>query len=330
MKLVRHICMLSLIFFCLNFQIFAQDADIADESVSDVEASIPDADIQVENAKEKTEPEKTVEPEKVEPEKSPEPAIIEPAKPEQEKAKYVKKRNNHHIFTALVKKEQQKNLRGYSNKKAGAAVLMTMGLGVAISGLALAIAGTDLSVSNDELTTQMMMYGGTMAVGLGTFLNFSSEHSLNKSGSFASWLENNNDKQIPQSEYDELTEIKNSAKRKSAKKMREHGAGILFLAAPAFAVSIYSFVRLYKDMEQDFTDHDDKHDRRVTTALVFLSNSMTLIPGIALTVLGSIMIQKSYKWQNLYSENGRLTLNTIAPVINPVSKTYGINLGFSF
>jgi hypothetical protein len=42
------------------------------------------------------------------------------------------------------------------------------------------------------------------------------------------------------------------------------------------------------------------------------------------------MLAKASKYEKLNTEPSILTLNSIAPIIDPVSKTYGLALGFSF
>ncbi|HRQ71270.1 MAG TPA: hypothetical protein PLW78_13320 [bacterium] len=42
------------------------------------------------------------------------------------------------------------------------------------------------------------------------------------------------------------------------------------------------------------------------------------------------MLAKASNYEKLNTEPTLLTLNSIAPIIDPVSKTYGLALGFSF
>ncbi|HNZ53448.1 MAG TPA: hypothetical protein PLW37_07345 [bacterium] len=42
------------------------------------------------------------------------------------------------------------------------------------------------------------------------------------------------------------------------------------------------------------------------------------------------MLAKASKYEQLNTEPSILTLNSITPIIDPVSKTYGLSMGFSF
>jgi hypothetical protein len=57
---------------------------------------------------------------------------------------------------------------------------------------------------------------------------------------------------------------------------------------------------------------------------------LSLGPGLVAFVSGSIMLAKASKYEKLSTEPSVLTLNSVAPIIDPVSKTYGLSLGFSF
>lgn len=317
-----------------NFQIFAQDADIVDESTGDVEASIPDNDIEEKIIEEKTEPEKTPEPEKVEPvkiEKEEQPSKPEPKINTPVKTNHSRKKNERKIFAEFAKNESFRQRNAYTGKKAGAVILMTAGLGVAFSGLGLAISDADIPFGDKVLARELMMYFGVLAVGGGIILNFSSEHSFQKSHEFSLWYDANTLSDDSQKlDYDELVQLKNSAKRKSAQKLYHHGIGMISLAAPLLAVSIYTFVKLHREIEDDSSYNDDKHEKRVTSAFLYMTNAMTLLPGIAVTVCGAMMIRKSEEWRRITNVHDGVTLDSITPLIDPISKSYAVNFGFSF
>jgi hypothetical protein len=42
------------------------------------------------------------------------------------------------------------------------------------------------------------------------------------------------------------------------------------------------------------------------------------------------MIAKANSWSKLKTGDTLFTLNNISPIINPITKTYGISMGFSF
>ena len=329
MNLIRYFLLLSVL-TAFNFQIFAQDTDIVDERAGDDEISAPDNDTQEQIAEEKSEPVKTDEAVKIEPEAAP--SNPEPEKNTPAKKNYSRKKNERKIFAEFAKNESFRQRNAYAGKKAGTVILMTAGLGVAFSGLGLATSDAEVPVGDKILVRELMMYFGVLAAGGGVILNFSSEHSLQKSYEFSLWHDANIISDDSQTlDDDELVKIKNSAKRKSAKKLKNHGIGMISLAAPLFAVSIYTFVKIYREIEDDYLDDDDdKHEKRVISAIRYMTNAMTLLPGIALTVGGAMMIRKSNEWKSITNVSEWFSLDYIAPMIDPVSKSYALNLGFSF
>jgi hypothetical protein len=58
---------------------------------------------------------------------------------------------------------------------------------------------------------------------------------------------------------------------------------------------------------------------------------MTLAPAIAILTVGITHIRKAQLWEREgHSIKSLLTLDSVAPIIDPVSKTYGLSAGFSF
>jgi hypothetical protein len=54
------------------------------------------------------------------------------------------------------------------------------------------------------------------------------------------------------------------------------------------------------------------------------------IPGTLLMGKGISMIVRASRWSRLKDEEQFITLNSISPTFNPITKTYGISMGFSF
>ena len=57
---------------------------------------------------------------------------------------------------------------------------------------------------------------------------------------------------------------------------------------------------------------------------------LTLIPGGVTLAGGVVMIVFASTWSRLKTKPSLFTLKSISPMINPVTKTYGISMGFSF
>ena len=55
-----------------------------------------------------------------------------------------------------------------------------------------------------------------------------------------------------------------------------------------------------------------------------------IVSGVIILSGGITLLSISSKWSRLNPKAEIFTLNSIAPMIDPVSKTYGLSMGFSF
>ncbi len=79
-------------------------------------------------------------------------------------------------------------------------------------------------------------------------------------------------------------------------------------------------------------DSGDSVSRQIEGDLLVtrVAQGHTFFPAVLLLTGGIKMLIKSSEYKQLNTEPSILTLNSIAPIIDPVSKTYGLSLGFSF
>ena len=212
-------------------------------------------------------------------------------------------------------------------------------LALFITGSALAIAGGGIFISNkafDGNTSELIQYslliGGFSAIGAGFSTNFNGDHYINKSES----LKNFNIKQVADlgttsNEYFVYSGAESNAKKMSAKSLRNAGIFMLAVSVPIFTFSMFS---IFDDYDHTFKNDNDNLHTEYSGGAEFLfvctAKGLLMPPALLFMLRGVIMLAKASKYEKLNTEPNILTLTSITPVINPVSRTYGLALGFSF
>jgi len=208
-------------------------------------------------------------------------------------------------------------------------------------GSVLAAAGGGIFISNkafDGKTSELIQYsfliGGFSIIGAGFSTNFNGDYYINKSIS----LENFNTKEIvdhgtTMEEYYVHTGAQNYTKKMSAKSLRNTGIFMLVVSVPILTFSMFSLFDDYKNSfnyGRDDYSESSLHDALTEVLIVNPVKILLMPPALLFMVRGIIMLAKSSKYKKLSTEPSLLTLNSITPIIDPVSKTYGLALGFSF
>jgi len=108
---------------------------------------------------------------------------------------------------------------------------------------------------------------------------------------------------------------------------------MLVVSVPILTFSMFSLFDDYKNSfnyGRDDYSESSLHDALTEVLIVNPVKILLMPPALLFMVRGIIMLAKSSKYKKLSAEPSLLTLNSIAPIIDPVSKTYGLALGFSF
>jgi len=241
-------------------------------------------------------------------------------------------------FKLEIEKLQRKSLISYKVKKGFAVTAFIAGLGVAGAGLGLAIKGEDFH-DLPGFVTSWMMAGGLGLFGAGFAINSSSELSWNRHRHYLAVSKNDFSTMSLQDEYEKKISIERSARKTSAETTENHGIAMICSSVPIFAVSIYSIVSsaIYNVENIKADDDDCSHfctsetERRFFIVLAMIPAFFTLAPGVAILTIGITRIKKARLWEREgHSIKPLLTLDSVAPMIDPVSKTYGLSAGFSF
>lgn len=119
-----------------------------------------------------------------------------------------------------------------------------------------------------------------------------------------------------------------SAEKLSASKLKAHGIATILMTIPMVSLTIYSFHDSYRYL----TDNDESTTMgphiQVFGTHLFLA--MTLTPTVVSIVIAKNLIKRAKRGENFKLEDLPLTLENVSPMINPITKTYGISMGFSF
>ena len=240
-------------------------------------------------------------------------------------------------FQTFADLRAEKYLKRYKRRK-GVDTALFIGGAVSVStGLALFI--HDKSGGENPPGAQYgLMFGGISLMGLGLLMYPWTEKTLEVSKWYENSSERINIKEDTQL-YERLIHIEadNTAKKYSSKKFRNAGIGLLMMSIPLTALAVYGF---YDSYNIYLTKEKSKQPEEQSTSGVPFENIGLVLthflqlssftPAILSITGGSILLYKSLKYKQLNTEPSILTLSNIAPIIDPVSKTYGIALGFSF
>jgi len=241
------------------------------------------------------------------------------------------------IFELLANNRQKRLLTRYKTRRGFELALFIGGSVISATGLALFI--HDKAGGENSLGAQYgLMFGGITLIGAGLFLDPWTYKTLKTS----KWYENSHQQLIITEEtlVDKREIYGNAdkaASKLSYKRFRNTGIGLLILSIPLTALTIYGFFDSYnvylKDKEEKKENHseDEKMFEDFGGVMVIhILQLFSFIPAILSITGGTILLVKSSEYKNLKTDAPTVTLNNISPMINPITKTYGISMGFSF
>ena len=237
-------------------------------------------------------------------------------------------------FKASADLEAAKYHDFYKTNKSVATAFHIIGSIAFATGLSLFI--HDKTGGENSLSAQYtLMLGGLSLIGGGTAISNVASESLVISKGYKEIAEKHTgDNGSTLEEYYSNSGIQAKNRKEIAKSFETHGAVLIALSIPMFVIAIYGFVDsqkyIYKKYENE--DSGDSVSRNIESDLLVtrVAQVLTLFPAVLSLTGGIIMLAKASKWEKLDTEPTILTLNSIAPMIDPVSKTYGLALGFSF
>lgn len=237
------------------------------------------------------------------------------------------KNSENQNFKALAETKSAKYLKRSKGHKVTSNIMFFLGTLATMTGTVLFI--HDKAGGTISLPAQYsLLLGGLSILDLGIAFNASSSYSLNKSESYLLISKTHvriEGKDL--SEYYESSGFASRTKKMSAKSLKKHGTALMLMSIPMFAVTIYSFVDRIKYKKEKSENYDTDF---IIVDLSCFFQGFLFLPGIASFTTGTIILAKASRYEKLTTEPSLLTLNSIAPIIDPVSKTYGLSMGFSF
>lgn len=238
-----------------------------------------------------------------------------------------------YMFRSLSNQKATNYSKSFKAKKTWATALNIIGPVAFATGLSLFI--HDKAGGENSLSAQyVLMLGGLTMVGGGTILNAHAEKDrrLSKAYNFIT-------DQYPgfygtdPDEYFVHSGISGRLYKNYSDKYFAQGLALIFIALPIIGFGIYSYFDTIEYInENDDSEYPELFDLRpIGRALFYVFvQSAVFVPAVCFIFFGSKMMADSSKWKKMNTEPDILTLTSITPIINPVSKTYGLALGFSF
>lgn len=185
-----------------------------------------------------------------------------------------------------------------------------------------------------------LMFGGLTLVSSGLTISSSANYRLKVSEAFNRMSGNYYDPDVSATEYYKASGTQMSVMKEASGDIRVKGILLTSFSASLFAISAGCIGAAFagSDKSQKNSDESENNDGTVAEAMgEGLESALLLMVGISGAISGTILLSEgiallsiSSKWSRLNPKAGIVTLNSIAPVIDPVSKTYGLSMGFSF
>ena len=220
-----------------------------------------------------------------------------------------------------------RKMRSSKIRKGIGAVMMFAGPIFAGTGFGLLIADNVYGKENNKYVQYAFMIGGLTMTGGGVMLDYSADYNRNISEVYSLISEKYYDSGTTTKEYYLETGMDKIAKKSSVKSLNAHGAGLLLISLPLFAVGVYSFIEVYKA----YGDGPSADWEVIFRGINYAMQAFVFAPPIMLVVTGVIYFMKASRFEVLGIDSDiKISLDYISPKINPVTKTYGINMGFSF
>jgi hypothetical protein len=226
--------------------------------------------------------------------------------------------------------------RAYKRRRVTAISLLTTGAVFFGTGFGLFIHDKAFNGTNSPTAQFSLMFAGLSLVGGGIFANGYSAYYKHLHQSFLNMSEKNYSPNDVMDDYYVFLVAENNAKHSSVRELRNHSGLMIMISIPMLALSVYSMYEAFSYLSSGKTIAGDMEIVpgifyflfRLT--MVVIGEALTLAPAVLSLTGGIIMLNKASKYEKLNTEPSLLTLNSIAPIIDPVSKTYGLSMGFSF
>ena len=238
---------------------------------------------------------------------------------------------NDNIFkkrSLLARKQPLRRSRWLKNSSI---VLLTVGSIATATGLSLFI-HDKVGGTNSKIAQYCLMLVGSTYINTGALLMFLSEYNRNIADAYGQAPELYGETYYTSArEYYQHSGLRDKTKKLSSRKFKAYGTALLLSSLPMLSLAVYGFFESKRDITAG--DDCDGPGCIVEAFALFFGHIVqlaTLVPGIASMIGGTILLVKGAKYSKLEPQETVFTLKSISPMINPITKTYGISMGFSF
>jgi hypothetical protein len=238
------------------------------------------------------------------------------------------------IKSAAEKKKTELLYKSETSRKV-AVPLLIIGPVLAGAGFGLFLHDKAFDGKNSPSAQYSLMFAGLSLIGTGVTFNYYSDYCQNRYQAYDNVTQKEFDPEMRVNAKDFFTQTENQARKLSVKTLKIHGTVLILLSLPIFALASFSIYEMVQYINEVCLFCDISHNAGfggvlISYVAIHANQVLLFAPGLASLTGGIIMLAKASKYEKLNTEPSILTLNSIAPIIDPVSKTYGLALGFSF
>lgn len=234
-------------------------------------------------------------------------------------------------FQELSEAESEKLSQTHLEFKALSIISFVIGSAAFSTGAALFI--HDKAGGTNSIAAQYsLMLGGLSIIAGGIASDFRSKKDLAVSNAISKGAKTyEGDNGTTPQEYYIYSGNKVETQKNLSKVYRNHGITLMTLSVPLFIISAFSMYDTFKDdgLFKTMSSYD-LGDSIILGFLAVTGELATIALGAGCLAKGITMIVYSNRWEKNQKPKSVLELTNVAPMINPVSKTYGLALGFSF
>lgn len=228
-----------------------------------------------------------------------------------------------------------KNLQKKAKQQKGLAItLSVVGSIFAGAGFGLFLNGKAFDGYDAKLAYYPLMFGGFAFIGGGIINNYSADYKKAQAETYLDIANNHYEVGATPSQYYEFSGKETQTRKKMVKKLRTHGTSLIILSVPLFIISAFSMYDTYNWFFYGRPLSDDLGNAiafgLIAGGFAIVGELVTIALGSACLVGGIMMIVYSNRWEKAQKLQSVIELTSIAPMIDPVSKTYGLSMGFSF
>lgn len=243
-------------------------------------------------------------------------------------------------------KKQSIDLKEKSKReKILSGILFTLGISATGTAVGLVIHQYGFDKGNSSSAQFPLFFSGLTLIGTGIVSNYFSNYNNRKSIAFLDLSSQNNSPDANLMEAYNKSLYSDRARIQSAADLKSHGTSLIFVSLMSFGVNIFLYYKMIspftvsdkKRTDEDENDSDHQFGNALANSIDALGiiggvciGTIALLPTMAIFASGITMHIYSSKWSKLQSYEPVISLDSISPIINPVSKTYGLSMGFSF